>query len=530
MLEPLVILIALLCGMASRAIGFPALIGYLAAGFVLHELSIESGPLLAVLSELGITLMLFTIGLKLEPAKLLESKVWGTTLVHMGITQVVMFGGLMAASALLPALSLDATAAAIIAFGLTFSSTVFVIQTLQERGEGQSSHAALAIGILIVQDLVAVGFLAISAGKVPTWYALGMLLIIPLRPVVIRLLNIAGYGELLTLLGLALAIGSAQLSEAVGIKGDLGALFVGAILAGHSKSRAMASNLIQLKDLFLVGFFLSIGMGGWPSTTLIGIALVIGLMAAVKPLLYFPLMTSLHTTPRTAVLASGVLANYSEFGLIVVAVAATAQWVDPEWSAALSIAVAISFIIAAPMSAASHNFYRRHRERLLHYQSNQLVKSYDPTDGVKLVILGMGRVGTGAYEALAPLYGQGVLGVESMESRVAAHKVEQRRVIQADASDPEFWHRLKLDGIHLVMLALTNHHENMLVAQLLRSMGYSGAVAAVVRHEDHADEMRAAGISAFNLYGQAGAGFAAHARELLPPPPGGEPCNEEAPA
>ena len=516
LIEPFIILTALLCGMASRAIGFPALIGYLAAGFVLYEFNISSGPLLEALADLGITLLLFTIGLKLEPAKLLETKVWGTTLIQMAATQVVMFLLLITLNATLQELNLDYVGAGIIALALTFSSTVFVIQTMQERGEVDSSHSALAIGILIVQDLVAVIFLAVSTGKAPTVYAIGMLAIIPLRPLILRLLAVAGYGELLTLLGLALAIGSAQVSELVGMKGDLGALFVGAVLAGHHKSKAMANNLMQLKDLFLVGFFLSIGLGGWPSTTLIFVSILIGLLAGLKPLLYFPLMTRFHTSPRTAVLASGVLANHSEFGLIVVSVAAAANLLHSEWSAALSIAVAVSFVVAAPLSSATHEFYRKYRNRLLTFQSAELAKSFEPTDGARIVILGMGRVGTGAYDSLEPQWGHGVLGVEELESRVAHHISERRRVVTADASDPDFWFRLNLNELKLIMLALTNHRENMLVAELLRSMGYRGELAAVVRHEDHAREMHRAGISPFNLYGEAGSGFAAHASELLP--------------
>jgi glutathione-regulated potassium-efflux system ancillary protein KefC len=181
-IDPLLILIALLCGIASRAAGFPALIGYLAAGFVLHELKLEPGPLLATLSELGITLMLFTIGLKLEPKKLLETQVWGTTIAHMLATQTLVFLVIYVLNLLIPGVGLDLAGIAIVAFALTFSSTVFVIQTMQERGESSSGHAALAIGILIVQDLVAVGFLAVSAGKVPHIEALLLLLIIPLRP------------------------------------------------------------------------------------------------------------------------------------------------------------------------------------------------------------------------------------------------------------------------------------------------------------------------------------------------------------
>lgn len=514
-IDPLLILIALLCGTASRAAGFPALIGYLAAGFVLHEIELEPGLLLATLSELGITLMLFTIGLKLEPKKLLETQVWGTTIAHMLATQALVFLVIYVLNLLIPGVGLDLPGIAIVAFALTFSSTVFVIQTMQERGESNSGHAALAIGILIVQDLVAVGFLAVSAGKVPHIEAVLLLLIIPLRPLILRVLKIVGYGELLTLCGLTLAIGSAQMSDAVGVKGDLGALLVGAVLAGHAKSKAMASNLMQLKDLFLIGFFLSIGLAGWPSTTLVVIAVLIGLGAVFKPPLYFWLMTRFHTSPRTAVLAAGSLGNHSEFGLIVIAVAATANWVDPQWTAALSIGIAVSFLVAAPITGAAHGFYQRNRDKLLTFRSDKLLDSYEPTNDVKIVILGMGRVGTGAYESLAPRFGSQLLGVESTDARVEDHRAEQRRVVCADASDPDFWQRVNLKEVQLVMLALTNHPENMLVAQLLRSMGYQGALAAVVRHAEHAEEMHAQGISAFNLYGQAGAGFAAHAADLV---------------
>jgi len=104
--EPLILFTALLCGMASRALGFPALIGYLAAGFVLHELNLEVGPVLLTLADIGITLLLYTIGLKLEPKRLLAAQVWGSTLVHMAITQAVMLLILLGLTHWLPPLAL----------------------------------------------------------------------------------------------------------------------------------------------------------------------------------------------------------------------------------------------------------------------------------------------------------------------------------------------------------------------------------------------------------------------------------------
>ncbi len=519
MIDPLIILIALICGMLSRAAGLPALIGYLAAGFVLHELEVGSGELLARLSEIGITLLLFTIGLKLQPKGLLQTKVWGTTLIHMAAMQLFFMVVLYAAGALLPGLGLDLTGVLVIAFALTFSSTVFVIQIMQERGEMSSRHANLAIGVLIIQDLAAVIFLAAADGKLPDLTALALLVLILLRPLILRLLTLAGHGELFTLCGLALALGGSALFELVNIKGDLGVLIIGVMLANSQKAKELARNLLYFKDLFLVGFFLSIGLGGWPTTEIMVLAVVLGALSLLKPLLYFPLMTRFHTTPRTATLASATLSNFSEFGLIVVAVAASTGWVDQQWSAGISLAIAVSFVLASPINTHAHGFYRRYRDRLQRFESHHVRGTHPDTSSVKVLVLGMGNIGTGAYDAIAEQYGNQVLGIDDNDRKLEKHRRQHRRVEAADASDPDFWLRLDLEQIELVMLALTNHQENILVAKMLQELDYHGKTAAVVRFSEESEELAHFGISAFNLYAQAGAGFAAHAAEIVSPPP-----------
>jgi glutathione-regulated potassium-efflux system ancillary protein KefC len=494
----------------------PALIGYLAAGFVLHELRRQQAARCwRVLAEMGITLLLFSIGLKLQVRSLLLPRIWGTTVVHMAVTQLFMLAVLSVGGRLLPGLELDLNASLIVAFALTFSSTVFVIQIMQERGESASRHAALAIGVLIIQDLAAVVFLAASAGKVPEWSALWLLLLIPARRPILRLLSLAGHGELFTLAGFALAVLGAQLFDSVGMKGDLGALLIGVLLAGEQKSKELARNLLYFKDLFLVGFFLSIGLNGWPSPDLILFAVALGALALLKPLLYFALFTRFHVPPRTSLLTANSLANHSEFGLIVVAVAVAEGWLNAQWSTAMSIAIAASFVVASPLNRASHSLYRRFRRRLLRWESPRVRAALPDTRNVKVLVLGMGNIGTGAYEAIARSYGPEVLGIDDNDRKLAEHRAMHRRVAAADASDPDFWHRVNLQELELVMLALTNHEENMLVARLLRDMGYRGRVAAVVRFAEESKALEAEGISAFNLYAQAGEGFAAHAAEGL---------------
>jgi len=515
MFDPLIILAALICGLCSRALGLPALIGYLAAGFVLHEYDLQGGEILHTLSDIGITLLLFTIGLKLQPRELLKTRVWGTTLVHMVAMQLLFMLVLYLANMVFPVLELSIIAMLVIAFALTFSSTVFVIQVMQERGEMASRHANLAIGILVIQDLAAVIFLGFSTGKVPEPTAILLLAIWPLRGVILKLLRHSGHGELFTLFGLALALGGAELFELLGIKGDLGALIIGAVLAGHQKSKELSRNLLQFKDLFLVGFFLSIGLAGWPGKEIIICSIVIGILALLKPVLYFPLLTRFHTPPRTALLSSAALSNFSEFGLIVIAVAAGAGWVDAQWSGAISLAIAVSFLFSSPLNNYSHNLYRRWHGYLQKFETSTVKEKRPDTSGTRVVVLGMGNIGTGAYDSMKAQYGDTVLGVDDNDLKLSRHRDEGRRVAQADASDPDFWHHFALADIELVMLALTNHKENMLVGNLLEDLEYHGKVAAVVRFSEEAVELEQRGISAFNLYAQAGAGFAAHAAEKL---------------
>lgn len=515
MFDPLMIVCALVCGLFARWLGLPALVGYLGAGFLLHELGATEGVLLSQLAEMGITLLLFTIGLKLRPAELLEPKVWGTTLVHM-LLSILVFAPLLF---LFMASFADAdvfgwTQALMIAFALSFSSTVFAIQVLQERGEMASRHATLAIGVLLMQDVAAVFYIGASTGKVPEWTALGLLLLIPGRQVILALLSRCGRGDLFTLFGLALAILGAQVFEAVGVKGDLGALILGALLAGNRQAKELAKSLLQFKDLFLVGFFISIGLLGWPAPQLIAIAVILGLLAPLKAPAYFWLMTKLQAPPRDAFLSSAALANYSEFGLIVIAIAASEGVVDGQWSAALALAIAVSFLLSSALNTRPHDIYARWHDRLMRFRSSALEKRLPDTTGVRAIVLGMGRVGTGAYDSMREELGDAVLGVDENKVTLARHTAAGRRVIDADASDPDFWAMINLDEVEQVMLTLTNHEENKLVGKQLRDRQYSGYITAIVRFDEERKELKRYGIDSFNMFAQAGRGLASRARSL----------------
>ncbi|MEP5764050.1 MAG: cation:proton antiporter family protein [Halieaceae bacterium] len=511
MFDPISIICALCLGMLARSVGLPALIGYLATGFFLHEFGSTPGPLLLELADIGVTLLLFSIGLKLRPADLLEAKVWGSATVHMVLTIGLLTPTLLVASQLLPGITLDLGKSVLVAFALSFSSTVFAIQVMQARGEMSSRHAGLSIGILLLQDIAAVVFIAGSTGKIPEWEALALLLLIPARPLILRLMRLAGHEELFTLFGLALAIGGAEVFEMLGVKGDLGALILGALFAGHPKGKELAKNLLQFKDLFLVGFFVSIGLSGWPGTEMIYIALLAGLLVPLKAPLFFWLMARFHTPPRTALLSAVALTNYSEFGLIVVAIASKEGMLGAHWSATLSLAIAISFLISSAANMRIHQIYYRNYALLRSFKSERLRVAVPDTSGARIIVLGMGNIGRGAYAAMQERHGDCVLGVDDNDSKLEQCRDCGHRVVAADASDPLFWSYVDLGQIEQVMLALTNHRENMLVGALLREIGYSGLITAIIRFSDEEEELRTYDISSFNMYAEAGSGFANHA-------------------
>ena len=260
---------AFLLGFAAKRLGLPPLVGYLAAGFVLHFFGYEVTEAIEVVSELGILLLLFGIGLKLRPQTLARPSVWATATEFAAVATGIVGSLLLAIGALgIPlARDLDPGTAALVGFALSFSSTVFAVQALERTDESDSLAGRTAVGVLILQDIFAVAFLVVAGG---TWPSPWALLVIPafvlLRPVAGWFLDHSGHGEVLVLLGFTIAVGvGAGVFELLDLKPDLGALVAGILLSGHSRSGEMADRLLSFKDLFLVGFFLSIGLAGAPS-------------------------------------------------------------------------------------------------------------------------------------------------------------------------------------------------------------------------------------------------------------------------
>ena len=508
------IVLAFTLGLLARHVGLPPLVGYLLAGFGLSAYGVEADPILDRIAHAGVLLLLFSVGLKLRLSSLVRAEVLAGSLLHMALS------GIITAVLFYYVAGLRLETAFMFAVALSFSSTVVAAKILEGKKELRAFHGRTAIGILIMQDLVAVAFLSLAGAQTPSIWALALLLIPLLRPLIHRLLEWSGHDELLVLYGLVLAlvVGGASF-EHFGLSSELGALLLGVLLADHKRATEMSDALWSLKEVFLVGFFLQIGMSGQPTLEIVGTALLLSLLLPLKALLFFFILLLFKLRARTAFLTGLSLATFSEFGLIVASLGLKNAWIEPQMMVLLAITVAISFVLAAPLNRYAHGLYVRLEKRLQPFESQRRHPDDEPLHlgNSHLLIMGMGRVGTGAYDFLSQRK-QRVIGLDSDMAKVEVHRKAGRRVLYADAEDPGLWQNLDLTGIEAILLAMPDVEANTIAARQLRQRGYQGFVSATAVFSEDLDKIKNAGAdAAYNFYDEVGVGFAEHVWEHLYP-------------
>ncbi len=511
---------AFACGLLTKLISLPPSIGYLAAGFILHFLGYQADSMVTELADIGITLMLFTIGLKLNIKDLIKPEVWLGSLSH---TVLWLLVGLVILKAIalvtIPFVSgLSLATSALIVFALSFSSTVCVVKLMEDHGEMRTRHGKLAIGILVMQDIVAVIFLVVATGKVPTPWAALLLLFIPLKPYINKAIDKVGHGELLPLMGFFLAFGAYELFELVKVKGDLGALLVGMYLASHSKASEITKSLLSFKDLFLIGFFLSIGFTALPTLEMLAIASVLTLLLPIKFLLFFFILVKLNLRGRTAFLSALALSNFSEFGLIIAALSSKSGWLSPEWLVILSLAVSLSFIMTNVLYNFAHSYFANNKEKFKRFESKKRLSedNFDQPCEAPIAIIGMGRVGMGAYKALNAQSENQAWGLDTDKNKVKWLNENKVQAYLGDAEDADFWETIDHSKIELILLALPSVQDIMNITSQIKRTHYQGKIAAIARYDDERIALESFGVDkVFNFYNEAGVGFAEESISLI---------------
>ncbi len=524
-MDPLWIGIAFAFGFLVKQIKLPPLLGFLMAGFALNALGVENSPALNELAQAGILLLLFSIGLKLNVRSLLSPVIWAGTTIQIVIT-VLVFSLLLFASGMtgfFRMLDLPPEKIILIAFALSFSSTVFVIKILEERGASSTLYGKLAVGILVMQDIIAVLFLTFSTGKIPNVWALTLLPLIFIPKLINKatlfpLLNRSGHGELLVLLGILIPLGGAYIFEIVGLKPDLGALVFGVLLSGHPKAKELSKVMLSFKDLFLVGFFLTIGLTGLPTIETMVIALLLNLVLPVKSIIYYMMMVKFRLSARSSFLSTLSLTNYSEFGLIVGATALLNGWLPAEWMVVFALTLSLSFILASPLNLFSNQLYIKWSHTLHKFESQNLIPDERPIQlgDAGIVIFGMRKIGTTIYDLLTEKGLNHIVGIDVVPEKVQGHRDQGRNVLNGDITDSDFWNRVYSNGkVKMVVMTISSHYSIMQALLEMKQSGIDVKTAALHRYEDEAVELREMGVDiTYDLYSEAGLGYGQHIYDI----------------
>jgi predicted Kef-type K+ transport protein len=467
---------AYLAGLLATRLWLPPLVGYLAVGYLLNLIGYRSEPALVHFSEIGILLLLFTVGLKIKLRSLLKLEVMGVGSLHL-----LVVAGASGLWFLFEQQHL--TGGLLLGMSLAFSSTVLAVKVLEDNRELETFHGRTVMGILILQDVVAVGMLAMVGAKTPSPWALALLGLPLLRPVAVWLYDATGNDELRLLLGVLLAFAGGELARALGVSEDLGALLMGALLASHPDANDLSRKLWGLKEVMLVAFFLDIGLLGMPTGEELLISARLLLLLPLQGGLIFALLLLTGLRARTAFVASLAMTTYSEFALIVIYPMIRSGLIDPHWQSELGFAVACSLALAGLLNRYSHALFARLEPWLLPLERRVPHPDQIPVDlgNTRWLIVGMGRTGRAAYDVMNQSRHK-VLGLDADPVRVARLKLDGVRAAYGDVEDPDLWTSAVLDHLHGIILALPDFDARRLGVKRLRDQGFTGLIGTTSYH------------------------------------------------
>jgi Kef-type K+ transport system membrane component KefB len=359
----LIIVIGAAVALIMRAINQPLIIGHIITGIIVGPalLHVASSPsTLALFSDLGIALLLFIIGLGLNPQIVKEVSKTATYVAVVQVGAITLVGFLLGI-----ALGLQKTPAAFLGFSLAISSTIIILKMLSDKREQARLYGKIAISVSLVQDLIAIALVVVTSAGHTRSLAVGSTLSLAVKGVILgfiiywvsnRLLPmlhklISGSQEFLFLFAIAWGLGSAALFQKIGLSSEIGALLAGICLASQPYAQEIAARLRPLRDFFVIVFFIALGanlnlhhVGPMLSVILVSALVVI----IAKPLVSMIVMGYLGYTKRTSFKASVALAQVSEFSIVLVLLAQRRGLIDS------SLVTAITLIALCSIAASSY--------------------------------------------------------------------------------------------------------------------------------------------------------------------------------
>jgi Kef-type K+ transport system membrane component KefB len=516
------ILLAAAVGLIGLLLRQPLVVAFIAVGILAGPdvLNIaRSTDYISLMSEMSIAVLLFLVGLKLD-LKLIRTL--GPVALATGLGQVgftAVFGFLICV-----ALGIDWLTAVYVGVALTFSSTIIIVKLLSDKREIDSLHGRIALGFLIVQDIVVVlamvtlsamgvgaaedtgagDIVIVMASGVGILAAVALFIRYLAEPV---LTHVARSAELLVIFVVGWAAAFAAVGDWLGFGMELGGLLAGVSLASTQFRDAIGSRLGSLRDFLLLFFFIGLGVSLDLSTLgeQVGPAVVLSAFVLIgNPLIVLAIMGYMGYRRRTGFLAGLTVAQISEFSLIFMAMGVTLGHVTQESMGLVTLVGLVTIGLSTYMITYSHELYARLEKWLGRFERQSAFRE----DGVvteevgashEFILFGLGRYGREIGRRLTER-GHSVLGIDFDPEAVNAWRSAGYPGYFGDATDPDFVAHLPLRGVRGIIAAIPKTSDSLAHADPrlallygLRNQGFRGKIAVAMHTATDAEALRRQG-------------------------------------
>jgi len=503
-----IICLAAFLAIAFRFLKQPPILAYILTGFIIGPLAlfnISDTEIMRSLAEIGITLLLFMLGLELRFSELRSV---GKVSILTGIGQIIftsVLGFLIATF-----LGFSTIAAVYISIALTFSSTIIIVKLLSDKKDLNSLYGKISVGFLLVQDFVAIlaliflsGFT--NGGSVSIFDFLMIILkavvlfgwvIVLSRKVLPFVINrIARSSEVLFLFSLAWAFGIAALvsSPYIGFSIEIGGFLAGLALANSFESYQIITKIRPLRDFFITIFFVTIGMGLIISdlNAILVPGIILSLFVLIgNPLIVMVIMGILGYRKRTGFLAGLTVAQISEFSLIVIFMGARIGHVSEQNVALITFVGAVTFVISTYMIINGNKLYKLLSpyldifEREGVREKNIRIKKHKD----HIILIGARRMGTGILEALIKNEEDFVV-VDFDPDIISSLNKEGIASYFGDITDVEIQELVSLSEARIIISTVSDVEDSLFLLNALKKLKKKPVVVMLAHEKQSAKEL-----------------------------------------
>lgn len=485
----LAVVAAFVGGLIARRIGLPVILGYLVAGVAIGPFTpgpVAEGGGIASLAEIGVAFLMFALGTELARSELREL---GRTALLAGSGQIVLVA--LIGPAVAPLLGLTFAQGIFLGALLSLSSTVVALKLLLARGEADSPHGRGALAILVAQDLAVVPMVillpTLGAGAAGGYVAVAQRVGLAVALVAVAygigtrivpwlLGHAAGpHARELFLVGVvALALGTAVATSALGLSPAFGAFIAGLVLAGSEYRTQVLAEVLPLRDLFVSLFFVSIGTLVDPAAVLarpVELAIILAVVLVAKPLIAAAALAAAGSNARVALFAGAAVGQMGEFSFVLARLGVDSGTVTPSLFD-LVLAAAVASIVLAPavMRAPARVLPLLERAPRI---GRAFAPPFDPGQGTErwrrhVIICGFGRVAQELADALDRRHFR-YLVIEYDIGVVRELRARGAAVVYGDAANPQVLEHAGVDHAILVAVLVPDRTTAEAVTRLARA-------------------------------------------------------------